>query len=117
MRDSTPTALAGGSALPGVFDAEARGGLVFHKARGLDTSAIKTVQTTVRRRLLLAAHRRGQLTEDEAQAMADWAHGGGFSVDAEVRIEGNDRTGLERRLRYCARPAFALERRCEIDAE
>jgi hypothetical protein len=29
---------------------------------------------------------------------------------ASVRIEGPDRAGLERPLRYCARPAFALER-------
>lgn len=41
--------------------------------------------------------------------MAGWDHGGGFSVDAAVRIEGNDRAGLERLLRYCARPSFALE--------
>lgn len=32
-----------------------------------------------------------------------------FSVDGSVRIEGADRTGLERLLRYCARPPFALE--------
>ena len=42
--------------------------------------------------------------------MASWDHGGGFSLDASVRIEGADRTGLERLLRYCARPPFALER-------
>jgi hypothetical protein len=49
--------------------------------------------------------------------LANWAHGGGFSLDASVRIEGADRPGLERLLRYCARPAFALERLREIDAE
>jgi hypothetical protein len=32
------------------------------------------------------------------------------SLDASVRIEGADRAGLERLLRYCARPPFALER-------
>jgi hypothetical protein len=36
---------------------------------------------------------------------------------ATVRIEGDDREGLERLLRYCARPAFALERLREIDPE
>jgi len=35
---------------------------------------------------------------------------GGFSLDAAVCIEGADRAGLERLLRYCARPPFALER-------
>jgi hypothetical protein len=45
------------------------------------------------------------------------AHGGGFSVDAAVRIEGADRAGLERLLRYCARPPFALEHLQQRDAE
>ncbi|MGB7988727.1 MAG: transposase [Candidatus Methylophosphatis roskildensis] len=40
-----------------------------------------------------------------------------FSLDAAVRVEADDRPGLERRLRYCARPAFALERLREIDPE
>jgi hypothetical protein len=34
----------------------------------------------------------------------------GFSLNASVRIEATDRAGLERLLRYCARPPFALER-------
>jgi hypothetical protein len=38
-----------------------------------------------------------------------WSYDG-FSLDAAVRIEGGDRDGLERVLRYCARPPFALER-------
>jgi hypothetical protein len=33
-----------------------------------------------------------------------------FSLDAPIRIEGPDRAGLERLLRYCARLPFALER-------
>jgi len=33
-----------------------------------------------------------------------WEHGGGFSLDAVIRIEATDRKGLERLLRYCARP-------------
>jgi hypothetical protein len=42
--------------------------------------------------------------------MLGWDHGGGFSLDANVRIESHDRAGLERLIRYCARPPFALER-------
>lgn len=34
----------------------------------------------------------------------------GFSVDTSVCIAAHDRAGLERLLRYCARPTFALER-------
>ena len=61
--------------------------------------------------------RRGLLAGDDARAMQAWAHGGGFSVDAAVRIEATDRPGLERLLRYCARPPFALERLQQRDAE
>jgi hypothetical protein len=42
--------------------------------------------------------------------MLSWQGSGGFSVDATVRIQGDDRAGIERLLRYCARPPFALER-------
>lgn len=49
--------------------------------------------------------------------MAGRERGGGFSLDVTVRIEGNDRAGLERLLRYCARPPFALEDLHQSDAE
>ena len=75
------------------------------------------MQAKVRRRLLRALTRRGVLEPEDADAMASWEHGGGFSLDVRVRIEGADRQGLARLLRYCARPAFALERLREIDAE
>ena len=61
--------------------------------------------------------RRGLIEEDDADKMAGWDHGGGFSVDASVRIEGADRSGLERLLRYCARPPFALEHLQQRDPE
>ncbi len=49
--------------------------------------------------------------------MAQWAHGGGFAVDASVRIAANDHAGRERLLRYCARPPFALDRLRALDPE
>jgi hypothetical protein len=61
--------------------------------------------------------RRGLLPRDDARAMGQWAHGGGFSVDGSVRIEAADRAGRERLLRYCARPPFALDRLRELDRE
>jgi hypothetical protein len=64
----------------------------------------------VRRRVLRLLVRRGLLDSEDAKEMQNWAHGGGFSVDASVRVEASDRAGLERLLRYCARPPFALER-------
>ena len=49
--------------------------------------------------------------------MMGWEHGGGFSLDASVCISGTDRAGLERLLRYCARPPFALEHLHPLDAD
>jgi len=45
----------------------------------------------------------------DAKEMLAYQHSG-FSVDAGVCIQSQDRAGLERLLRYCARPAFAMDR-------
>ena len=103
--------------IDGVFDATTAGGVVFHAAAGLDAPAVAAVQACVRRRLLRVFVRRGLLPGDDAQAMGQWEHGGGFSVDGSVRIEAADRAGRERLLRYCARPPFALDRLRELDPE
>jgi hypothetical protein len=98
-------------------DTDAAPGVVFHAAAGLDEAVIAAVQAQVRRRVLRTFVRRGLIEKCDAEEMAGWDHGGGFSVDAAVRIEGNDRAGLERLLRYCARPPFALEHLRQRDAE
>jgi hypothetical protein len=48
--------------------------------------------------------------------MQAWENSG-FSLDAAVRVGAHDRAGLERLLRYGARPPFALERLELLDAE
>jgi len=92
--------------------------VIFHATTGLDESAIATVQANVRKRILRAFVARGHLEACDAKDMAERAasssHGGGFSVDAGVRIEAADRAGLERLLRYCARPPFAMDRCCRL---
>ena len=75
------------------------------------------IQRNIRLRLQRALTRRGLLETDAAQVMASWDHDGGFSLDASVRIEAEDRSGLERLLQYCARLVFALERLRQIDPE
>jgi Putative transposase len=55
---------------------------------------IERVQQTVRRRLLRAFVGRGYLDSSDAKAMQAYDHGGGFSVDASVRIGQHDRAGL-----------------------
>lgn len=93
-----------------VFDTDAGGGVQFHEARALGSQVQAEIQARVRTRLLRALTRRNLLEREDARVMAEWEHGGGFSLDASVRIEAEDRDGLERLLRYRARPAFALER-------
>ncbi len=83
-----------------VFESDLAGGVIFRAAAGLDANAVAAVQECVRWRLLRGLVRRGLRTGDDAQAMAQWEHGGGFSVDTSVRLEAEDRAGRERLLRY-----------------
>lgn len=93
----------------GVFEALADGGVNFHAASGLDEAAVTQVQAAARTRILRAFVGRGLIESFEAKEMLAYQHSG-FSVDASVCIEATDRAGLERLLRYCARPPFAMER-------
>jgi hypothetical protein len=61
----------------------------------------------VRRHVLRWFSRQRLLYPDDARDMLAWANSG-FSLDASVCIVGHDRAGLERLLRYCARPRFAV---------
>jgi len=98
-------------------DTDDGAGVAFHAASGLDISAIAEVQARVRRRILRTFVRRGLIDKGDAEVMGGWVHGGGFSVDASVCINEKDRAGLERLLRYCARPPFALEHLQQLDTE
>ncbi len=61
-------------------------------------------------RVLKSFKRSGLLEEHDVENMKTWNGCGGFSVNGTARIHENDREDLERLLRYCARPPFALER-------
>jgi len=84
--------------------------LRFHEATALTRELLERLQHTVRSRVLRHFRRHGLLEPHDAEDMLTWDHGGGFSLDASVRIEATDREGLERLIRYCARPPFALDR-------
>ncbi len=103
--------------IDGVFEPDPERGVRFIAAEELDAEDAEAVQTQVRRRILRAFEGRGRLEKADRQEMEQWEHGGGFSLDASVRIEAHDRQGLERLLRYCARPPFAAERQEELDAQ
>ena len=95
--------------IDGVF-AQTENGLQFYATVGLTQKVIQTAQETIRKRLLRLFVRRTLLSSDESEQMQIWENGGGFSLHARVRIAANDRQGLERLFRYCARPIYAGER-------
>ena len=81
-----------------------------HEATHLTPADWEQLQQTVRHRILRYFHRHGLLERHVTDDMLTWQASGGFSVDASVHIPAWDRAGLERLLRYCARPPFALDR-------
>ena len=97
--------------------ADAVAGVDVHAATELDAAAIAQVQAQVRQRILRAFVRRGLIDKSDGKEMLGWEHGGGFSLDASVCIHDTDRAGLERLLRYCARPPFALAYLHQLDTE
>ncbi len=95
--------------LDGVFDPLQAGGVQFRQASAPTPEEVAAIEQQVRRRVLRWFSRHGLLDPDDARDMLACANSG-FSLDASVCIAGPDRAGLERILRYCARPPFALER-------
>lgn len=101
--------------IDGMFSA-ADAGVRFHPAF-LTDAAIARAQQQTRRRVLSLFQRRGLLPAEAVETMRAWQHGGGFSLNAEVWVPSRDRAGLERLVRYCARPIFAGERLEWIEPE
>jgi hypothetical protein len=91
--------------IDGVFTEDADGQVQFAEAAGLTAEDLAAVQQQVRRRVLRWFARAGHLDAADARDMARWDHGGGFCLDASVRIEGPDRSGLERLLPLLPSPA------------
>lgn len=60
--------------------------------------------------------RRGILSAELHASMQDWKGGGGFSVNADVQLDAEDRRGCERVLRYCARPPIASDQLTQLES-
>ena len=101
----------------GVFSGDADGGAEFHSATELDANDFQAVQTKIRGRGLRWLHRHGHLDSAAVHALDAADHAGGWSVDASVTIADWDRHGLERLVRYCARPPLSQERLGRLDPE
>jgi hypothetical protein len=104
----------------GVF-ASAPDGVAFLPARPISPADLATLTERVRHRLVGWFRRRCLIDAETAADMLAWQNSG-FSIDSSVRITLTDRDvpgyfkSLEHLVRYCARPAFALERLSLLEA-
>lgn len=80
--------------IDGVFEAGPyESGPVRFPEATLTDADIPRVQARVRQRVLRWFADQGFLDPDDAKDIAQWENGGGFSVDASVRIEADDGRG------------------------
>jgi hypothetical protein len=91
-------------------DVEIKGsaGVRFHEATELGPEHWWELERVVQRRGLLAKDATQEMPGTRRRRVGKGS--GGFSVDASVRIEGDDRVGIERVVRYCTRRPLAIER-------
>jgi hypothetical protein len=68
----------------------------FHSAGDPGSNDLHRLQQTLRRRVLRLFLRRHLLDEPTVENMLTWQAAGGFSLDASVRIRGDDHIGRER---------------------
>jgi hypothetical protein len=101
----------------GVFSEDGDGGAEFHPATELAAADFLAVQTKMRQRGLRWLLRHGHLDSAAVHTLETPDHAGGWSVDASVTIPGWDRHGLERLVRYCARPPLSQGRLGRLNAE
>jgi len=90
----------------GIFSTEEED-LLFHDAF-LTPDDIADTQDNIQNRVLRYFGRRGFFEKLEIEKMLTYENSG-FSLNANVRIQSWDRDGLERLIRYCARPCFKSE--------
>ena len=104
--------------IDGMFEAVPGAGeaVRFRPAAALTPDALAAIAEQVRVPVLRWFARSGLIEPDAVREMLAWETSG-FSLDASVHVAAQDRAGLERLLRYCARPPFALERLELLDAE
>jgi hypothetical protein len=89
----------------------------FFEATDLADGDVEALTETIRCRVLRYLVRQDLLEDWDADQMLQWQGHGGFSVHAQTRVEEWDRMGLERLVRYCARPTFSLQQLHRLDDE
>ena len=96
--------------IDGMFVLDVGGKLQFNSIPELTETDISNVINAVRKRVIRYFVYRGFLEKFDGMQMLEWNHDGGFSIDASVLIPDSNREGLEKLLRYCDRPPFAMSR-------
>jgi hypothetical protein len=80
---------------------------LFHQV-SFTSDDITDTEDCIRKRVLRYFGRQGWFDKETIKRMG-LNENSGFSLDAKVQIPSWDREGLERLIRYCARPCFASE--------
>ena len=93
----------------GVFALNGKGMLFFAPITQIAREQFQRLTESLRHKILKRFSRLGHIPEATAQEMLSWPHSG-FSLNATVKIEPQDRAGLERLLSYCLRPAISVKR-------
>jgi hypothetical protein len=93
--------------MDGIFLPDQDGKLTFKSIQNLTESAVSDILSIVRKKTMKLLVKNDYLEQFEADDMLTWKNNGGFSLDAKVKIEANNRQGLVKLLSYCARPPFA----------
>lgn len=83
--------------------------LVFLPLESLDSQQLQDLSNRIRRKILKRMRRLQAVPEETIEELIARPIGG-FSLNGEVRIEAQDRAGLQRLLSYCLRPAISLKR-------
>jgi hypothetical protein len=96
--------------LDGLFYTDEKGTQQFADVYNFGVEDAEVVVARVRKRAMSLFKRRNLLTEDQVENLTSWKGNGGFSVNADVPIDGEDHKGAARLIRYCARPAFSEEK-------
>jgi len=90
----------------GLFSADGDD-LLFQKV-ALTPDDIADAEDCIRKRMLRYFGRKGWFDKKKIKNM-DSSENSGFSLNANIRVPSWDREGLERLIRYCARPCFKSE--------
>ena len=91
----------------GVFNGTSTTALQFNEAF-LRPDDIADTQDSIQKRVLGYFCKREFFKKSEVEKMLSY-ESSRFSLDANVRIQSWDKDGLERLIRYCARPPFKSE--------